>query len=160
MGRTKRVQRLAKVSPRRLHSALPRERLFALLDRERPRRKIIWIAGPPGAGKTTLVASWLEARSVRCIWYQVDSGDADVATFFYYLREGAAGLRTRTPLPLLTAEYLHDVFGFSRRFFRELFSRLPNGSVLVLDNYQEVSLDNRLHALIAQAADEVGYVGH
>jgi hypothetical protein len=28
----------------------------------------------PGAGKTTLVASWLDARNIKGIWYQVDWG--------------------------------------------------------------------------------------
>jgi ATP/maltotriose-dependent transcriptional regulator MalT/two-component SAPR family response regulator len=101
------------------------------------------------------VGSWLEARSLRCIWHQVDVGDSDVSTFFYFLREGLVALRAQARLPLLTAEYLHDVPGFSRRFFREAFSQLPNDSVLVLDNYQEIPLEHRLHALIAEASDEV-----
>ena len=45
--------------------------------------------------------------------------------------------------------------GFSRRFFREMFSRLPDGAALVLDNYQEVSPEQSFHQLIAQAIDEV-----
>ena len=45
--------------------------------------------------------------------------------------------------------------GFSRRFFRELFARLPKGATLVLDNYQEVGPDQKFHQLIAQAVDEV-----
>ncbi|HUF22482.1 MAG TPA: hypothetical protein VMP00_17230, partial [Burkholderiales bacterium] len=56
---------------------------------------------------------------------------------------------------MLTPEYLHDVDGFGRRFFRELFARLPEGATLVLDNYQEVAPDQRFHALIAQTVDEV-----
>jgi ATP/maltotriose-dependent transcriptional regulator MalT len=50
--------------------------------RERP---VIWIAGPAGCGKTTLVSSYLEARGIPCLWDQIDQGDADPATFFYYL---------------------------------------------------------------------------
>src|SRR5882672_2081433 len=66
---------LAKIGPPRLFGVVPRERLFALLD-ENCGRPLIWISGPPGAGKTALVASYLEDRGSPTIWYQVDSGDA------------------------------------------------------------------------------------
>lgn len=75
---------LAKLSRPRLYDALARERLFSRLDELR-RHPVVWIAGPHGAGKTTLVASYLEARKHRGIWYQLDAGDADVSTFFFYL---------------------------------------------------------------------------
>lgn len=150
------VLQLAKLTRPRLHGTVARERLFARLDEERERRAAICIVGPPGAGKTALTASWLDSRRVRGIWYQVDSSDADLGTFFYYLREGSsifAG-RGQRPLPLLTPEYLPDVPAFSRRFFRELFLRLPQGASLVLDNYQEVAADQLLHRLVADAAVE------
>jgi len=148
---------LAKLTRPRLHGAVARERLFAQLDQARRCRGAICVVGPPGAGKTTLVASWLDARDAKGIWYQVDAGDTDLATFFHYLGQ-AAGHHSRkgqAPLPALTPEYLKDIEGFSRRFFRELFSRLPADAVVVLDNYQEVSSDQPFHALVAQAVDEV-----
>lgn len=150
-------QQLAKLSRPRLHKAVARERLFAKLDDAREHRPAICVVGPPGAGKTTLVASWLDARSIKGIWYQVDPGDADLATFFYYLGQAAQRLsrKGQRPLPALTPEYLPDVEGFSRRFFRELFSRLPKGATLVLDNYQEVAPEERFHEIVAQAVDEV-----
>jgi LuxR family maltose regulon positive regulatory protein len=46
---------------------------------------IVWITGLAGSGKTTLAASYLEARQIPCIWYQIDEGDEDPASFFYYL---------------------------------------------------------------------------
>ena len=55
---------------------------------------VIWLVGPPGAGKTTLVASWLAARRGRQLWMQLDPGDGDVASFFHYLALLAAH---RTP---------------------------------------------------------------
>ena len=148
---------LAKLTRPRLHKAVARERLFALLDEARSHKPAICVVGPPGAGKTTLVASWLDARGIKGIWYQVDPGDAELATFFYYLGEAARPFtrKGQRPLPALTPEYLHDVEGFSRRFFRELFSRLPDGAVLVLDNYQEISGEKTFHRLIAQAAEDV-----
>src|SRR5258707_14254910 len=94
---------LAKTSrPTLATTTVARRRLFRLLDRAR-RKPVTWVWGPPGAGKTTLVASYLQARKVRTLWYQLDEGDADVATFFYYL--GVAAPRRRRPLPLLTSQY-------------------------------------------------------
>ena len=148
---------LAKLTRPRLHKAVARERLFAKLDEAREHRPAICVVGPPGAGKTTLVASWLDARGIKGIWYQVDPGDADLATFFYYLGESAKPFtrKGQRPLPLLTPEYLQDVEGFSRRFFRELFLQLPEDAAIVLDNYQEVAPEQPFHQLIAQAVDEV-----
>ena len=153
---TKRVQ-LAKLTRPRLHKAVARERLFAVLDEARTHKPAICVVGPPGAGKTTLIASWLDARGIKGIWYQVDPGDADLATFFYYLGEAAKAFTRKghRALPALTPEYLNDVEGFSRRFFREMFSRLPEGATIALDNYQEVSAEKAFHRLIAHAVEEV-----
>jgi LuxR family maltose regulon positive regulatory protein len=147
---------LAKLTRPRLHGAVSRERLFKLLDegRERP---AMCVVGPPGAGKTTLVASWLDARKLPGIWYQVDSGDADLPTLFHYLGQAAAPFARKGQrlLPALTPEYLQDIPGFTRRFFRELFSRLPSPSVLVLDNYQEVPPESAFHEAVSLAVEEV-----
>ena len=148
---------LAKLTRPRLHKAVARERLFAKLDEAREHKPAICVVGPPGAGKTTLVASWLDARGIKGIWYQVDPGDADLATFFYYLGQAVLpySRKGQRALPLLTPEYLQDVEGFSRRFFRELFSRLPEGATLVLDNYQEVEAGQQFHQIVAMAISEV-----
>src|SRR5881392_1428524 len=71
-------------TPPRLSGVCERVRLFRVLDRAQ-RRPVTWVCGPPGAGKTTLIASYVAARRLRTLWYQVDPIDADVATFFYYL---------------------------------------------------------------------------
>lgn len=140
MAGESRTTKLAKLSRPRLYDALPRERLFNLLDKVSD-HPAVWIAAPPGAGKTTLVAGWLESRSKSGIWCQVDAGDADPASFFYYLgiaeRARTGRPRRLRPLPLLTPEHLADVAGFARRFFRELFVRLGESAVLVLDNFQD-----------------------
>jgi LuxR family maltose regulon positive regulatory protein len=147
---------LAKLTRPRLHGAVPRDRLFDRLDDARGERPALCVVGPPGAGKTTLVASWLDSRRVPGIWYQIDPGDADLPTFFHYLGQACAPFarKGQAPLPALTPEYRDDTAGFSRRFFRELFSRLPAGACVVLDNYHEVPGHEPLHRLIADAVGE------
>lgn len=116
---------MSKITRPTLTGVFPRKRLFGLLDRLR-KQPLIWISGPPGCGKTTLVASYIETRKLPCLWYQVDTGDADPATFFYYLGQAAkrASPQFRKPLPLLTPEYLQGIPIFTQRYFEELFRRL------------------------------------
>ena len=146
---------LAKLSRPRLHDVLPRTRLHALLDKA-ARRPVVWLCAQPGAGKTTLLAGHLEARKRGGIWYQVDAADADPASFVYHLRLAAAGASAQLPqLPLLTPEYLPDLRGFARRFFRDLFAGLGADAALVLDNFQEVPEDSGFHAIMAEGMAQV-----
>jgi len=143
---------LAKITRPSHAEILVRRRLVQLLDFAR-KKPVTWVWAPPGAGKTTLVASYIAARKTRGLWYQVDEGDADIATFFYYL--GLAAPRRRRPLPLLTPEYPHSVAVFARRFFRELYSRLKPPFTVVFDNYQDVPRDSALHDVMAETTAEI-----
>jgi len=133
-----------------------RERLFAKIDLLRT-LPVIWISAPAGAGKTTLVSSYVTTREIPCLWYQLDQGDGDIATFFYYLGMAAhkAAPRRKKPLPLLTPEYHRGIPTFTLRYFEQLFSRLKTPSLLVFDNYQEVPDESQLHAVILQALTTV-----
>ncbi len=147
---------LAKLSRPKVHRALARERLFQSMDvsRERP---LTWIVAPPGSGKTTLVASYIEERKLRSAWYHVDPGDDDPGTFFYYLAQAAPPTRRKRepPLPLLTPDYLADLPGFYRHFFRAFFTRLTAPALLVLDNYHELPASSSMHAALEHAVAEV-----
>jgi LuxR family transcriptional regulator, maltose regulon positive regulatory protein len=151
---TKKKVMLAKLSRPKLHNVLVRPRLFALLDQGQM-RAVTWVAGPPGAGKTALVASYLEAKKLKGIWYQLDAGDHDLATFFHYLSQTIEVAKGQFPLPVLTAEYLGDIPAFTRYYFREFFNRLRLPTVLVFDNYHEIPRDSALHAALEQAAQEL-----
>src|SRR5256885_7675507 len=92
---------LGKTARPSLTGILSRTRLFALLDRGRE-GPAVGVSGPPGCGKTTLGAGWLDHASVPYLWDQLHEGDADVAPFFYYLSLSAAdfeaGAGGRPPL--------------------------------------------------------------
>jgi ATP/maltotriose-dependent transcriptional regulator MalT len=145
---------LAKLSPPRLPRVYPRARLLRRLDAARRRHRAIWITGLPGAGKTTLVACWLSRHRARAAWYQVDAGDADVASFFYFLAMTARRARINATLPAFTPEYRGGLELFARRFFRELGARLRQPAILVLDNLHEVPPEAALHEAIAFGIEE------
>jgi len=153
---------------------VPRKRLFSLLD-AKMESPVIWVSSAAGSGKTMLVASYLDARRLPCLWYQCDEGDADLATFFYYLGMAAkkAAPRRRIALPLLTPEYLQGIPTFTRRYFERLYALLTarpaspkkppippvftkehnGGFFIVLDNYQDVPADSPFHDMIAGGFD-------
>lgn len=155
--KSERIGTLAKITCPDFARASARPRLFGWLDDARRRHPVIWLQSPPGSGKTTLIATYLNARKISPLWYQVDAGDNDIASFFYYLGLATKRLasRHRTPMPLLAPEYMQNLPVFTRNYFRELFSRLKTPAILVLDNYQEAEPDSALHDVLRYALDEV-----
>lgn len=140
---------LAKLTRPHTRNAYFREKFFSILDKCR-QKPVIWLSAPPGAGKTTLISSYVESRQCQCLWYQADAGDRDPATFFHYM--GAAAMKAnpkkKKPLPHFTPEYLLGLQAFSREFFSELCGRLERGSLIIFDNYQEVPAESVVHEVI------------
>ncbi len=137
-------------------STVPRERLFARLDGA-PGRTVAWISGPPGSGKTTLAATYVEARRMRSLWYQIDADDADVATFFHYLGHTARKLdggRARE-YPAFASRAGADLASFARKFFRHLFARAKGPFALVLDNFHAVPAESPLHTVLEAAIGQI-----
>ncbi len=134
---------------------MPRKHLFRRLDEARE-KTIVWIAGPPGSGKTSLATSYIESREIPSLWYQLDEGDGDPAVFFYYLRLAHQNKNHKaSDLPLFTAEYQQQHGLFARRFFEQLCSELNRPHILVFDNYQEVPESAALHGMLANGLDVV-----
>ena len=135
-------------------AAWPRRRLFERMDRARERR-IIWISGPAGSGKTTFVSSYIDARKLASFWYQIDPGDADVASFFHYF--GMAATRTLSPtpasLPHFSPAQVSGVDAFARTFLRDMSGGLAALDVIVIDNHQDAG--SALDDIIRIAASEL-----
>jgi len=140
---------ITKITRPVLAGSYPRKRLFRLIDRARKRR-VLWVSGPPGSGKTTLVSSYLAHRRLPFLWLRLEEGDADPATFFHYLGLAArkAAPRVRKPLVMLTPDQHLAVPVFAHRYFESLFLRLKAGSVIVFDDYQKIPSDTAFHAIL------------
>lgn len=152
----KKLPPIAKISRPRSQDVFLRKTLFSLLDFRR-KQPVVWVCGPAGSGKTTLVNSYIEAQNLQRLWYQLDSGDGDPATLFHYLGLAArkASPRKRHPLPHLTPEYLMGIQTFTRRFFENLYSRLGIPSTIVFDDYHEVQGDSQFHEVLRVGLSEV-----
>jgi LuxR family transcriptional regulator, maltose regulon positive regulatory protein len=146
--------RLAKLTRPATESAFERVRLFEELDKPHA-APVLWLNGPPGSGKTTLVGDYTTRRGLDALWYQVDRGDSDVASFFFYLNQ-AVGARSNgaDPLPQFESAYLGNVEAFARSYFRELYGRLAT-PCLVFDNCQDVGAEDPLYGVLRVAIDEL-----
>jgi LuxR family transcriptional regulator, maltose regulon positive regulatory protein len=144
--------RLAKLTRPALTAAFARTRLFEIMDRHK-NSPVLWLAGPPGCGKTTLVADYTARRGLNGLWYQIDRGDTDIASSFFYLAEAARAHGRSTPLPPFQPNHLGNVEAFARAFFRELFQ--TEAPFLVFDNYQDAMNDEVRDNLVRIAMNEV-----
>lgn len=145
--------RLAKICRPNAKGAFPRERLFQAFDAMRA-NPLVYINGPAGSGKTMLVSSYIEARSLAHLWYRIDEGDSDIGTFFHYLSllvKQSTG--ARKTLPPFSPEAFSSFHTFALRFFENLYLRMKFPFVMVLDNYQLLEPSSPTHEIIRIAAD-------
>jgi len=143
---------LAKLARPRNRRIYPRTSLFAKLDRAATAPGI-WICGPPGSGKTTLISSYLQARNRTCLWYQVDSRDSDIANFFWYLKIAAKRVSrgSNNELEDYTSAYHGAPDIFAARYFEKLYASLPPNFLIILDDYHLAKGDADLDATVAMA---------
>lgn len=144
--------RLAKLTRPALTTSFARTRLFEMLDGHQS-SPVIWLAGPPGSGKTTLVADYSVRRALNGLWYQIDRGDTDLASTFYYLAEAARAHGHGAHLPPFQPGFLGDEEAFARAFFRELFR--AETPYLVFDNYHDAMHESVRNTIVRVAMNEV-----
>jgi LuxR family maltose regulon positive regulatory protein len=130
--------------------------LLDLLDELRSKQLII-INGPPGIGKSTLVATYIETRNLTSIWYQIDKDDNDLATFFYCLD---IAIHEEKPnknfsLPHFSRRVSQEIAEFSKLYFQELYQHLEIPFLIVLDDYQELADAATLHKVVQAACSEL-----
>lgn len=118
----------------------------------------MWISGPPGSGKTTLVTDFLSRQpDLRPLWYRIDTGDKDIGTFFYYLGQAAAEVQRdgEFGLPTYSSAFVREPGVFSRRFFQQMYRGLTQPFVLVFENYQLVGDFDVFHQAINVAIENL-----
>ncbi len=146
---------LTKLTRPHTDNTFQRDRLFDLLD-QATSSPVTWISAQAGSGKTQLVASYLESRKKKTLWYQIDSSDNDHASFFYYLGAAAKNLTRKdksSPFPLFTPEYTFGLNVFSRRFFEKIIHDLSDSYTLVFDDFHLLDTENPLHQAIVHGID-------
>jgi ATP/maltotriose-dependent transcriptional regulator MalT/DNA-binding SARP family transcriptional activator len=117
--------------------------------KEASKCSLSWVSGPPGSGKTTCVSSFIAAQDTPCLWYNMDSSDTNLASFYHYLALACQKVTGQgNQLPVFTPGDTPELPEFSRNFFNEFFRNLNNKMFLVLDNYQEIPENIPLHGLL------------
>ena len=144
---------LAKLAAPRGTRLLRRPRVSSAIARAL-RAGACWVAAPAGFGKTLAVIDYLERAKTSHIWYRIDEGDQDVASFFHYMALSVPRTRGRGALPTFGAEYADQPLEFARRFFRVYLAKLRPGTVLVLDDVHNADTP-AFHAILAVLLGEL-----
>ncbi|VAW89777.1 hypothetical protein MNBD_GAMMA17-2065 [hydrothermal vent metagenome] len=142
-----------------VHKVLTRSRLFEVLDdaSDFPATAVLASAG---YGKTTLASSYVESKQVLSIWYCVDGGDTDLASFFvnFTLAVQQATPERGNVIPLYQAENALNIKAFARRYFEAVYQRLGQSFYLVFDDIHECP-SQQWADVIAMAVEGVPFNG-
>ncbi len=148
--------RLAKVSPPDLTNCLMRERMFDALDTA-SRKAMVWVNGPPGAGKSWAVAGYLQTRDLKPLWYRLDKRDSDPVFFFQTLGRAIEEITSHRgqSFPCLLPETGDDIDTFAHNFFEQDYRALTHPFVPVFDNYHSLPPESPLSRLLEIAASSL-----
>src|SRR5690349_3234756 len=124
--------------PQTVRAHVARQRLVDLLDAAVSRPLTVVCAGA-GWGKTMLVSAWADGRRTPVAWLSLDRRDNDPQIFWGYV---VAALRVAGALapgnPLAEMGSVPTDEGERANRLAAGLGGLPNGTVLVLDDFQEI----------------------
>jgi LuxR family maltose regulon positive regulatory protein len=154
------VARARILPPRPPLGIVDRGRLFDALD-EGVGGPLTVVTGPPGAGKTLLLSTWLAARehSGRTAWLSLDHSDSRPAQFWSAAIDalGAAG---ETGLEFLAPQVALSEDEFLPALANAV-STLPAPLVLILDDFHELrstEVSEQLDTLLRHAPEKLRLV--
>ncbi|SMP39244.1 transcriptional activator domain-containing protein [Desulfonatronum zhilinae] len=142
-----------RLAPPDVNGLIPRRRLHDLLASSS--RSITWVTGPPGAGKTSLIAEHVQDLGRPLIWYHATDSDHDPATFAARFLQAAAPFLNRpskaSSIPSsMPDDELPDPL---RPLFQKLLSQLPRDALIVLDGVQvDRATENALFPVLSRFA--------
>ncbi|MDH4211011.1 MAG: tetratricopeptide repeat protein [candidate division WOR-3 bacterium] len=127
---------------------LHRDRLLNIL-RQNLDKKLILICADAGYGKTTLLAQFCQEIHDRCVFYDLDSQDSDVSTFFNTL---IAGVRRHAPRfgqrvkAVLSEKRGNDTVAGT--FINEFVENVRDEFFFVFDDYHRLRKDRKIANII------------
>jgi LuxR family maltose regulon positive regulatory protein len=137
--------------PQTVRTCVARQRLFDLLDAAADRPLTLVCAGA-GWGKTLLVSAWAESRRSPLAWVSLDRRDNDPQIFWAYVVAALRMAGAVTPdNPLAQMGSVPVDAGERAHRLAVGLSLLPEGTVLVLDDFHEID-DARI---LREVADQL-----
>lgn len=123
-----------------------RAALLAEIGESHRRRPITWVVGLPGAGKTSVVARFVEELDCSALWYRLDERDGDGASLLDALND-------KGQLPVWSPENQVEVGDFARRFFGEMAQEQVT---VVFDDCHRVADDAAALTMLEAIAEVCG----
>jgi LuxR family transcriptional regulator, maltose regulon positive regulatory protein len=122
---------------------LHRQRLLTALD---PTARLVFINGPAGFGKTSLLIHYVQTLSQPVAWYTLDPSDADPSVFLRYLAASLARIAPGLqPTLRRLGDSIADDHQLAAAIAEEINTHLPRAT-LVLDDLHSIERDGQIAA--------------